>query len=863
MPKLGMTMEKGTIIKWLKKEGDAIKKGEDILEIETDKVTIKVEAPASGVLRKIIAKEKTVVPIGRTIAVIADLDEEIDIEAILAEETVIKTTPTILTTTVTYTPEKPTGRIFASPRAKKLAKEKNVDLKFIRGTGPNGRIIEKDVINYLEHPVNLSRTGVQIKETRPIEGIRKIIAERMSGSLQTAAQLTITMEIDVSELERFRKYILPYTEKEENIRVSYTEILVKVVSKVLEEYPIVNAIIEDNLIKILEDINIGIAVASADAVIVPVVHNANKKSLIEISKVSKDLIFKTRSGKLSLDELSKGTFTITNLGMFGVDIFTPILNPPESGILGVGRIVKKWLIKGRKKDPEITPTMQLSFTFDHRLIDGHIAAQFLGRIKEIIEDYKLLDQVCPIEVKKKTKVVEFPDKELDADVIVVGGGPAGYSAATRAAQLGLKVILVEKTFIGGVCVNEGCIPSKTMIKTVKLIETLRNAKERDFGLELGEIKVNFEKIIKRKNEIVGLLAEGIERNLDQLGVKIIKEQAIIKGPRLVEIQSNPKKELKCKRIIIATGLKFEDLEFDKDLYISNRELLNLKRLPKSMIILGIREPSLEYATIFNELGVDVKVIGYDFNRLDKFDKEIVNLLISFLEIKDIEIISNAKIVGIQKKGERKLLKFDINGKIKEIETDLIVNLLERKPDIKSLIVDWSSFDIFKANGKILTDEFLETQVSGVFAVGDIQNDIELSHTAMYEGTIVAENLFNKKFKVNYNAVPHSIYTFPEIASVGMTEEEASQRGNIKIGKRAFGYNSMARIIGEPEGLIKIIADTNNKILGIHIIGPNASELLSECVLAVGKKILDIALNFNQHPTLSEIINECAWQLYCS
>ncbi|MHA1386476.1 MAG: 2-oxo acid dehydrogenase subunit E2, partial [Candidatus Helarchaeota archaeon] len=475
MPKLGMTMEKGTIIKWLKKEGDAIKKGEDILEIETDKVTIKVEAPASGVLRKIIAKEKTVVPIGRTIAVIADLDEEIDIEAILAEETVIKTTPTIPTTTVTYTPEKPAGRIFASPRAKKLAKEKNVDLKFIRGTGPNGRIIEKDVINYLEHPVNLSRTGVQIKETRPIEGIRKIIAERMSGSLQTAAQLTITMEIDVSELERFRKYILPYTEKEENIRVSYTEILVKVVSKVLEEYPIVNAIIEDNLIKILEDINIGIAVASADALIVPVVHNANKKSLIEISKVSKDLIFKTRSGKLSLDELSKGTFTITNLGMFGVDIFTPILNPPESGILGVGRIVKKWLIKGRKKDPEITPTMQLSFTFDHRLIDGHIAAQFLGRIKEIIEDYKLLDQVCPIEVKKKTKVVEFPDKELDADVIVVGGGPAGYSAATRAAQLGLKVILVEKTFIGGVCVNEGCIPSKTMIKTIKLIETLRNA----------------------------------------------------------------------------------------------------------------------------------------------------------------------------------------------------------------------------------------------------------------------------------------------------------------------------------------------------------------------------------------------------
>ncbi|NVM03840.1 MAG: 2-oxo acid dehydrogenase subunit E2 [Candidatus Helarchaeota archaeon] len=390
MPKLGMTMEEGTIIQWLKKEGDTVEKGEKILEIETDKVTIEVEAPATGILRKIIATENQIVPIGGIIAIIADAGEEFDLEAIMAEESRIKPSITLPATPISHVTERPAGRIIASPRAKKLAKDKNVDLRYVRGSGPSGRIIEKDVIQYLEQPTDITRTGVKIKEILPIRGIRKVIAERMSSSLQTAAQLTITMETNVSNLARFRNLILPTIEEKEGIRVSYTEIFVKVVSKVLEEFPIVNSIVEDNRIKILDEINIGVAVATEEALIVPVIHDANKKSILEISKVSKDLINKTRSGKLSLNDLSKGTFTVTNLGMFGVDIFTPILNPPESGILGVGRIIKKWVVKNEEEQPKIAPTMQLSLTWDHRVIDGHIAAQFLGRIKEIIENYNQL-----------------------------------------------------------------------------------------------------------------------------------------------------------------------------------------------------------------------------------------------------------------------------------------------------------------------------------------------------------------------------------------------------------------------------------------------------------------------------------------
>lgn len=861
MPKLGMTMEKGTIIKWLRKEGDPVNKDEEILEIETDKVTIKIEAPASGVLRKILAFEKAVVPIGRTIAIIAELDEEIDLEAILAKEVPIKPVALVSTPSIIPIVSRPTGRIFASPRAKRLAKEKNIDLSFIIGTGPNGRIIEKDVIKYLEHPVNLSRTGVRIKEIRPIEGIRKIIAERMLSSLQTAAQLTITMETDVSELEKIRNLILPFIEKEENIRISFTELLVKIVSKALEEFPIVNSIIEDGQIKILDEINIGMAVASDLGLIVPVIHDVNKKSILEISKLSKDLILKTRGGKLSLYELSKGTFTITNLGMFGVDTFTPILNPPESGILGVGRIVEKWLIKNN--EPKITPTMQLSFTFDHRIIDGHLAAQFLSRIKEIIENYKILEQIIPIEIKKKIIVEEYPSSELNADVIVIGGGPGGYTAAIRAAQLGLKVILIESNNIGGLCVNEGCIPTKIMAKTIQFLISLHNAKERDIGLQFGDVEVDFEKIIERKNEIVKMLSEGIERNLDQLGVKIIKNYAVIKNPRLVKTKSNQKEQLKCKKIILATGLKFKELEFDKKLYVSNNELLNIRQLPKDMVFLGINEPSLEYAIFFNELGVNVKIIGENLERLDNFDQDLINLVFEIFEMKDIEIISSAKIIDIKEQEDQKIITIQMKDGEKKIQTELIINLLERISNIDNLFS--KSINISISDGRILTDEYLETNISGIFAVGDIQNHIGLSHTAMYEGSIVAENLFQKKIKVNYNSVPHTIFTIPEIASVGLTEKQARDRGlNVKIGKRNFGYNAMARIIGEPDGFIKIIADANsNRIYGIHIIGPAASEIISECSFAIGKNLLDLALNFNQHPTLSEIINECAWQLYIS
>lgn len=857
MPKLGMTMENGIIIKWLRREGDSVKKGEEILEIETDKVTIKVESPASGVLRKILAQEKAVIPVGQTIAIISDPGDEIDIEVILKEEAPILPSPMAPVQETPSGIEKSADRIMASPRAKMIAREKSVNLKYVKGTGPGGRIIERDVINYLEHPVNMTKSGIQVKESRPLEGIRKVIAERMWSSLLTAAQLTITMETDVTFLEKYRDSILPYIEKQEGVKISFTEIVIKIVSRALEEFPFINSIIEDDQIKQLDEINIGIAVATEAGLIVPVIHNVNKKSLIEISRTAKDLVKKARTSKLSFDEISRGTFTVSNLGMFGVETFTPILNPPEIGILGLGKIANKLTVEDGP--PKITPMMQLSFTFDHRVIDGHIAAQFLSRIKDIIQNYDILEQLYPMVEKAE---IPFEDRP-DADLIIIGGGPGGYTAAVRAVQLGLSVILVEKSKIGGMCVNHGCIPSKTLTETIKLFATLRNAKERGFGLQASDLRVDYEKVIERKDNIVKMVSEGIQRNLTNMGVQLIRDHAVIKGPRLIEIQTNPPRELKCNNIIIATGSQFKNPEFNPQFCISNNQLLNMKRLPKSMVLLGINTVSLEYAMLFNELGVEVKILDENLRNLKNFDRDVIESLFEILDMRDIEILQGVKILDVKIQENQKFVSVSVGNKTETIQTEVIVNLLERVPNTDNLFS--GTIEIETKNGRIITDEYLETSISGIFAIGDVQNQIMLSHVAMYEGNIAAENLVGKRLRVNYSAVPKTIYTFPEIAGVGMTEEKAIGMGHIiKTGKRSFGINAMARILGEPDGFIKIMVDKDtNEIYGIQVIGPGAAELVAECALSIGKNLKELALKFNHHPSLSEIINEYAWELYVS
>ena len=388
MPKLGLTMTEGTIEKWLKQEGDRVEKGELLVEIITEKINFQYEAPASGILRKIFHHEGEVVPVATPIAIIAEESEVIpEVEAIKPEvlPEVIKPIA------VQKEMEKPPERIFVSPIAKKIAQEKGIDLSSLKGSGPMGRIVKIDVLRAAERVVGKETAPIAPSpygKTIPLKGIRRIIAKRMTESFQNIPHIYLSLEIDMTACLALREQLMEEIEKRAKVRLTLTDILVKVGASALKDHPIINSRIEGDQICLLEEINIGVAIALQDGLIVPVIRNADRKSLAEIATTLRDLAQKAREEKLSLEDVGGGTFTLSNMGMLGIDKFNAIINPPECSILGVGRTVEKPVVQGG--EIKIKPMAWLSLSSDHRIVDGATAALFLNHIKKLLENPTLL-----------------------------------------------------------------------------------------------------------------------------------------------------------------------------------------------------------------------------------------------------------------------------------------------------------------------------------------------------------------------------------------------------------------------------------------------------------------------------------------
>jgi len=379
VPKLGLTMKKATVVKWHKREGDPVKKDEVIAEIETDKVTAEIQSPRDGVLLKIVGQKGSNVLVGGVLGYVGLQGENIPenvtppISSPQAAEKMNRPSnaqPQIQ--------DAPSEKKRLSPRAKRLVEEKAIDLSKVSGTGPEGMIMESDILSYIETNLSRTATGLKVKQVIPFTAIRKAIAENMTASLQGTAQVTLMSEVDASRL----RDVLSEKESSDN-HLTYTDLLVQIVAKTLENHPLLNSTVEDDQIKIIEEINVGVGVAADSGLVVPVIRSANKKNLVEISSTLKGLGEKGRQQKLMLEDVSGGTFTITNLGMYGVDSFTPIINPPQTSILGVGEIALKPFVESGRI--EARPTMTLSLTFDHRAMDGHVAANFLKDLKRSIE----------------------------------------------------------------------------------------------------------------------------------------------------------------------------------------------------------------------------------------------------------------------------------------------------------------------------------------------------------------------------------------------------------------------------------------------------------------------------------------------
>lgn len=388
MPKLDLDMDSGIIVEWLKREGETVERDEPIVEVMSLKVTYEVVSPASGTLYKILAPKDAEVPVGEAIAVILEPGDDITIveEAIKAIEKRAPPKPPEVEKAVKEELEIKPEMLRISPLAKKLAEEYGIDITKVRGTGPEGRIIKEDILRAVKELKAKVEAPPLLKEAKliPLTGIRKIIADNMTLSHRTIPHVTITMDVDATEMGKLRESF----ENLKGVRISYNAIFVKAVARALRDYPIFNSTMEDDQIRIFEEINVGIAVSTDYGLVVPVIHSADKKDLMEINSIIEDLVERARQNKLLISEVTRGTFTVTNLGMFGVDVFTPIIVPGQVAILGVGRITEKpQVVNGQII---ARPMVTLSLSFDHRIVDGALAATFLNRIKQHLQNPRSL-----------------------------------------------------------------------------------------------------------------------------------------------------------------------------------------------------------------------------------------------------------------------------------------------------------------------------------------------------------------------------------------------------------------------------------------------------------------------------------------
>jgi pyruvate dehydrogenase E2 component (dihydrolipoamide acetyltransferase) len=383
LPRLDPGMKEGTLLEWYKKEGDKIEKGDKLAKIEGEKVVFDVEAKNSGILKKILLEEKIPVNVGSPIALILKEGEQIpesEVEKIRSQiEYVSKIEETELIISEEISQPMTSSSIRASPLARRIAEEHNISLEQI--TGVEGTIRKEDVLQFIEQSEKSQISiELEIEETRNLSGMRKTIADRMTQSYKEIPQLAIVKDIDISNLLSYKEKI----EKITNEKISMYSLFAKITAKALEKHKILNSSAEKDQIKIFKNINIGIAVTVEEGLIVPVVPEANKRSILELNKIIKKLIEDTQSREIEIDQLRNGTFTITNLGGFGIDYFLPIINPPQAAILGVGKIDEK--VQFIKEKIITIPIIKFALVFDHRVIDGAKGALFLNEIEKIIKE---------------------------------------------------------------------------------------------------------------------------------------------------------------------------------------------------------------------------------------------------------------------------------------------------------------------------------------------------------------------------------------------------------------------------------------------------------------------------------------------
>lgn len=448
-----------------------------------------------------------------------------------------------------------------------------------------------------------------------------------------------------------------------------------------------------------------------------------------------------------------------------------------------------------------------------------------------------------------------------SDVVIVGGGPAGYVAAIRASQLGGKVILIERDSLGGTCLNRGCIPTKVLLHSVGILESAR--KGRDYGVNVGDISIDFAKMMSHKDAVVNTLVTGVQYLMRSNAIEVIKGTGTVISPTEVEVDSGEKESVKGTRIILAPGSVPSVVPIpgvDSSGVITSDDTLQLSEIPRSLLVVGGGAIGVEFATIFAKLGTKVTIVEMLPQIIPTEDLELSTSLKGVLERDGIKIFTSAQVSRIEDAPEGdKLITVTTEEGEQRLTAELVLVAVGRKPNIDGLGLE--RVGIKTERGSITVNDRMETNIPGIYAVGDAIGGILLAHVASAEGAVAVENALGKDSVIDYRVVPRCIYTMPEIAAVGLTESQAREEGlNLKVGRFPFTANSKALILGQRDGFVKVLSDAKSgEIFGVHIFGPQATELMSEATLAMGMEatVSEISSTIHAHPTLSEAMREAA------
>jgi len=450
------------------------------------------------------------------------------------------------------------------------------------------------------------------------------------------------------------------------------------------------------------------------------------------------------------------------------------------------------------------------------------------------------------------------------DAIVLGGGPGGYVCAIRLGQLGLKVACIEEEEYGGVCLNWGCIPSKALIANAHFVEKSRHI--ADAGIAVSGVVVDVDKMQDWKGGVVKKMTSGVRSLLKANGAQIIEGRGRVVDAKTVEVTEKTGQTRRIsatKALVIATGsatIQVPGFEFDGERVIGAREAVSLRKLPKRLVVIGGGVIGLELGMVYQTFGVELTVVELTPSLLPGVDPDCVKVVEKKLEKRGARLLKNTRAERLEKSPSGVTVVVSTEGKEQRVEADVVLVAVGMKPRSRGIGLEELGVEI-DPRGFVKTNEFCETNVKGVYAIGDVSGQPMLAHKASKEGEVAAEVIAGKHAAKDWMTVPGIIFTDPEIATAGLTEEQAKAQGHtFKVGKFPFAALGRAVSIGETDGFVKVITDTGTgRILGIHIVGPSASDLISEAVLAleVVATAEDMALSIHPHPTLGEALMEAA------